>query len=608
MAKRQMGKVSRTVVAGHLSLMLSALAGLNDHLLAQTVISPVGVSATGGALCSGRSAEYPVSIRLPPAAVIDKVDVFFLFDDTGSFAGFVPTVTTIFSGLVGSLETALPSVSFGFGVGRFEDYGGPGTGFSGESPLGRPFTLNQPIVTAATTGSAAARDALIATGLANTAPGGGGDGPESALEGLNQVATGSGFDGDGNGSNLDSGPAGALATQTTPGTSGDVPAYTSNTLPTSGTLGGSGWRSGALHLVILATDICPISAVPSGAPIPGTITGAGSSFEPVTVFACSSTSPGVNRFGYVSDAKTTSLNTVSGAVAPRGAATVQGTVNALNGLGIRVLGMGPGAAPTTASGPSSDESVWLSALARLTGAVDGLGNALVFSTSVPVADLSTAIVDAIATTVTLPVDVSLSTTALPAGLSFTLSPTVVTGVAPGGTAAFTVTLTGDGTPLNGAFDINFVDVGSGAVLGTIPATLACPVNEPPICSAAAASPGVLWPPNHQMVPISITGVTDPDGNPITITATSISQDETVLALGEGSDRTSPDASLDPIAVRSERNGNPKTPGDGRVYHVAFTANDGNGGLCSGVVKVCVPHDRRPGAVCVDGGPLYNSIP
>src|SRR5262249_19450368 len=71
----------------------------------------------------------------------------------GSFSGFVPTVSTIFSGLVSQLESALPGVSFGFGVGRFEDYGGPGNDFSGEFTSGRPFLLNPPIIPAPDAGA-----------------------------------------------------------------------------------------------------------------------------------------------------------------------------------------------------------------------------------------------------------------------------------------------------------------------------------------------------------------------------------------------------------------------------------------------------------------------
>jgi hypothetical protein len=47
-------------------------------------------------------------------------------------------------------------------------------------------------------------------------------------------------------------------------------------------------------------------------------------------------------------------------------------------------------------------------------------------------------------------------------------------------------------------------------------------------------------------------------------------------------------------------------GDGRVYHIFFTASDPHGGVCTGVVKVGVPHDEGGSAVPVDGGPLYSS--
>lgn len=134
-----------------------------------------------------------------------------------------------------------------------------------------------------------------------------------------------------------------------------------------------------------------------------------------------------------------------------------------------------------------------------------------------------------------------------------------------------------------------------------------PGNNPPECSAAAASPSELWPPNHELTAIDITGVTDPDDDPVTIVATDITQDEPVNTTGVGAGNTTPDATLDPLAVRAERNGNPKSPGNGRVYHISFTADDGKGGKCTGTVTVCVPHDQRPGATCVDEGPLFSSL-
>ena len=465
--------------------VISALAFYSFSIMAQPTIDPPTINLGGGsAVCSGGSETIPLSITLPPDAVNEKVDVFFLFDDTGSFAPFVRTVTSIFGGLVGDLETALPGVEFGFGVGRFEDYGGPGTGFSAEVPTGRPFTLNQPIITAADADGAAARDALINAALDRTAPGGGGDGPESAVaEGLFQTATGIGFEGDGNGSTLDSGPAGLAANQTSPGTSGDVPAFSSNVAPTSGALGGAGWRSDTLRLTILATDICPVAAFPAGASIPATITGAGAASVPVSAFACSSTEPGDSRFGFVSNSKTLEGNTVEGAVVPSDAGTVQNTVDALNTLGIRVLGMGPGTTPTDSTGPAIDESVFLSALARLTGALDATGDPLVFSTSVSLPTLRDAIVGAITTTATAPVDITLARSALPAGLVFGFSPAVVDDVPPRGRASFTVTLTGDGTPIFGSFEINFLDANSGAVLGSVPATVGCTTNVRPTASS-----------------------------------------------------------------------------------------------------------------------------
>ena len=118
-------------------------------------------------------------------------------------------------------------------------------------------------------------------------------------------------------------------------------------------------------------------------------------------------------------------------------------------------------------------------LGLLTGAVDGSGNPLVFSTSVSTTDLTNAIVNAITTTTTQPVDIGLTPTTLPAHLSFSAAPTVVSGVAPGGTATFDVTLTGDGSPVMGTLDINFVDVHSDATLGTIPVTITCATTTPP---------------------------------------------------------------------------------------------------------------------------------
>jgi hypothetical protein len=111
-------------------------------------------------------------------------------------------------------------------------------------------------------------------------------------------------------------------------------------------------------------------------------------------------------------------------------------------------------------------------------------------------------------------------------------------------------------------------------------------NRPPDCSGAMASPSVIWPVNGKMVPVSILGVTDPEGDPVALKITGITQDEPGAAFsGIGS----------PAAqVKAERDGK----GDGRVYRIQFEAVDPPGASCTGEVRVCAPHDQGKGS-CVD---------
>src|SRR6266536_4773993 len=128
-------------------------------------------------------------------------------------------------------------------------------------------------------------------------------------------------------------------------------------------------------------------------------------------------------------------------------------------------------------------------------------------------------------------------------------------------------------------------------------------NRPPDCSAAQPSVSQLWPPNHSLHAVSVLGVTDPDGDPVTITITGITQDEPTH--GPGSGDASPDGfgvGTSQAQLRAERSGS----GNGRVYVIQFTASDGRGDTCSGSVSVGTPHDQGKESVPIDDGQLYDS--
>ena len=136
----------------------------------------------------------------------------------------------------------------------------------------------------------------------------------------------------------------------------------------------------------------------------------------------------------------------------------------------------------------------------------------------------------------------------------------------------------------------------------VEAALRWVLNEFPVCHAARAT--IEGPLDRALAPVTIEGVTDPNGDPLTIVATAITQDEPVMERGRRA--TCPDAAIiDGVAhLRRERS----VRGNGRVYVVSFTANDGRGGDCQGTARLCVPRIRGiNGAGCVDDGQDYDSL-
>jgi K319-like protein len=125
------------------------------------------------------------------------------------------------------------------------------------------------------------------------------------------------------------------------------------------------------------------------------------------------------------------------------------------------------------------------------------------------------------------------------------------------------------------------------------------INDPPNVDHAQPSVSTLWPPNHHMVSISIIGVIDPNNN-ATINITGVTQDEPTNGTGGGD--TDVDAIINSdgtVLLRAER----ADGGNGRVYHIHFTASDFEGSA-SGVVNVSVPQNKKDTAI--DDGELYDS--
>jgi len=127
-------------------------------------------------------------------------------------------------------------------------------------------------------------------------------------------------------------------------------------------------------------------------------------------------------------------------------------------------------------------------------------------------------------------------------------------------------------------------------------------NDPPLCTLARATVAELWPPNHGLVSVGIIGISDPENDPVSISITSVTQDEPTQGIDGGD--TGPDAVIQgsTVLLRAERSGS----GNGRVYRINFTATDSQGGSCSGSVSVSVPHDMKQGHTSVDDGQTFNS--
>jgi len=115
-------------------------------------------------------------------------------------------------------------------------------------------------------------------------------------------------------------------------------------------------------------------------------------------------------------------------------------------------------------------------------------------------------------------------------------------------------------------------------------------NTPPSIDAISASPDMIWPPNHKMVPvtISVSVFDNCDTNP-TSQIISITSNEPENGLGDGD--TAPDWEITgdlTASLRAERAGK----GSGRVYTITVRCTDHAGNSADREVTVTVPHDQK----------------
>jgi uncharacterized repeat protein (TIGR01451 family) len=553
----------------------ATLTGLVTTLVAGAAfgapgVTPATVTAT---LLPGASGAVTKTVETP--TIPPRPDIFFLADTTGSMGGAIGNVRTNAASVMSQVLAAQPDAQFG--VGEYKDVG--------DALI---YRLDQSI-----TASTAAAQA----GINAWAAGGGGDEPEAQLFGLQQVAS-------------------SPATGFRVGSSrivvwfGDAPGHDPSNGATEASaiaaLQAAGVRviaiSTGANRLDLTGQATRITNATGGSFLPGASDSqvaaailAGLQNLPATVTHAVACQTGVSAsLAPASQTVTSGQTTTFAETYGVGAGTLGGTYTCTVTFSINGVAGGPAFVETiTITVPSPDLEMTKTGPALVTE-----GTNAVYTLTAKNLGPTTAT----GVTITDPV---------PAGSTFVSAPgcTLAAGavtcavgtLASGASQSFTLTVrAGSGSSL--------VNTATVAGLQTDPnlannvATVTTAINHNPVCTAAATGLGDLWPPNHRMVSGSISGVTDADGDPITLAISGIQQDEPVDANGDGN--TSPDATIGSagsFAVRAERQGG----GDGRVYAISFSASDGRGGSCTATLfAAVVPHDQGNGSTAVNSAPPW----
>ncbi len=117
-----------------------------------------------------------ITVTIPAQPIAQKVDVYFLADNTGSMTGAINSVKAGASTIMTTLAGLVPDIQFG--VGNYRDF----NDLPAFPPPILPAFQNQLSITA--------NQAAVSAAINNWSAQEGGDTPEASLYGLNQVATG----------------------------------------------------------------------------------------------------------------------------------------------------------------------------------------------------------------------------------------------------------------------------------------------------------------------------------------------------------------------------------------------------------------------------------